>query len=52
MKCGCNILIDQNLVSFDLGEPLDAYRLAISIHRIRLAQHELLKELLISVDTQ
>ena len=46
MKYGCNILIDQNLVSFDLGEPLDAYRLAISLHRIHLAQHERLKKLL------
>ncbi len=46
MKYGCNILIDQNLVSFDLGEPLDAYRLAISLHRIHLAQDEHLKKLL------
>ncbi|KJA16493.1 hypothetical protein HYPSUDRAFT_291017 [Hypholoma sublateritium FD-334 SS-4] len=48
MKYGCNILIDQNLVSFDLGEPLDTYRLAISLHRIHLAQHEHLKRLLTS----
>ncbi|KJA22136.1 hypothetical protein HYPSUDRAFT_215946 [Hypholoma sublateritium FD-334 SS-4] len=43
---GCNILMDQYLVSFDLREPLDAYRFAISIHRIYLAQHKRLKEIL------
>ena len=39
-------MIDQNLVSFDLAEPLDTYQLAISIHRIYLAQHAHLKEIL------
>ncbi|KAF9481620.1 hypothetical protein BDN70DRAFT_919700 [Pholiota conissans] len=38
---GFNVLIDENLVSFNIAEPLDAYRFAMVVHRIYLAGSQL-----------